>query len=63
VDRLVNNWASGPDEKGQPKRNPRKDATIAGWLVNSDVTNDPPPTFSPLTGRASTPPETGVNSC
>jgi alcohol dehydrogenase (cytochrome c) len=47
---LVNNWASGLDEKGQPKRNPNKDATIAGSLVNNDVTNYPPPTFSPLTG-------------
>ena len=47
---LVNNWASGLDEKGQPKRNPNKDATIAGSLVNSDVTNYPPPTFSPETG-------------
>ena len=47
---LVNNWASGLDEKGQPKRNPHKDATIAGSLVNADVTNYPPPTFSPLTG-------------
>jgi len=47
---LVNNWASGLDEKGQPKRNPYKDATIAGSLVNSDVTNYPPPTFSPQTG-------------
>ena len=55
---LVNNWASGVDPtarlnldaKGQPKRNPNKDATIAGSLVNSDVTNFPPPTFSPDTG-------------
>jgi alcohol dehydrogenase (cytochrome c) len=47
---LVNNWASGLDAKGQPKRNPHKDATIAGSLVNSDVTNYPPPTFSPETG-------------
>jgi alcohol dehydrogenase (cytochrome c) len=47
---LVNNWASGLDEKGQPKRNPHKDATIAGSLGNGDVTNYPPPTFSPLTG-------------
>ena len=47
---MVNNWASGLDEKGQPKRNPNKDATIAGSLVNSDVTNYPPPTFSPQTG-------------
>ena len=47
---LVNNWATGLDAKGQPKRNPHKDATIAGSLVNSDVTNYPPPTFSPGTG-------------
>ena len=47
---LVNNWSIGLDEKGQPIRNPHKDATIAGSLVNSDVTNYPPPTFSPDTG-------------
>jgi alcohol dehydrogenase (cytochrome c) len=47
---LVNNWASGLDAKGQPKRNPHKDATIPGSLVNGDVTNYPPPTFSPDTG-------------
>jgi alcohol dehydrogenase (cytochrome c) len=47
---LVNNWASGLDAKGQPKRNPAKDALIAGALVNADVTNYPPPTFSPDTG-------------
>ena len=47
---LVNNWAVGLDAKGQPKRNPNKDATIAGSLVNADVTNYPPPTFSPDTG-------------
>ena len=47
---LVNNWASGLDAKGQPKRNPNKDATIPGSLVNGDVTNYPPPTFSPQTG-------------
>ena len=47
---LVNNWAQGLDAKGQPKRNPYKDATIAGSLVNGDVLNYPPPTFSPLTG-------------
>jgi alcohol dehydrogenase (cytochrome c) len=47
---LVNNWAVGLDKKGQPKRNPNKDATIAGSLVNADVTNYPPPTFSPDTG-------------
>jgi alcohol dehydrogenase (cytochrome c) len=47
---LVNNWASGYDAKGQPKRNPNKDATIAGSLVNADVSNYPPPSFSPETG-------------
>jgi alcohol dehydrogenase (cytochrome c) len=47
---LVNNWAIGLDAKGQPKRNPNKDATIAGSLVNGDVLNYPPPTFSPDTG-------------
>jgi alcohol dehydrogenase (cytochrome c) len=47
---LTNNWAQGLDSKGQPKRNPNKDATVAGSLVNSSVTNYPPPTFSPDTG-------------
>ena len=55
---LVNNWASpidpnakpNLDAKGQPKRNPNKDAIIAGSLVNGDVTNYPPPSFSPDTG-------------
>jgi len=47
---LVNNWTVGLDAKGQPKRNPYKDATIPGSLVNNDVTNYPPPTFSPDTG-------------
>jgi alcohol dehydrogenase (cytochrome c) len=55
---LVNNWATAIDPnaklnldaKGQPKRNPNKDATIAGSLVNNDVTNYPPPSFSPETG-------------
>ena len=47
---LVNNWALGLDAKGQPKRNPNKDARFPGSLVNSDVTNYPPPTFSPDTG-------------
>src|SRR5262245_41974076 len=47
---MVNNWALGLDAKGQPKRNPNKDATIAGSLVNGDVLNYPPPTFSPDTG-------------
>jgi alcohol dehydrogenase (cytochrome c) len=51
---LVNNYASGihPEDKptldarGQVKRNPEKDATIAGSLVNNDILNYPPPTFS-----------------
>jgi alcohol dehydrogenase (cytochrome c) len=45
----VNNWAKGIDEKGRPIRNPDTDATIPGSLVNSDVSNYPPPSFSPLT--------------
>ena len=55
---LVNNYASAvsPDSplhlnaRGEVQRNPNKDATIAGSLVNSDVLNFPPPTFSPDTG-------------
>ena len=47
---LYNNWALGLDDKGRPKRNPAKDATIPGSLVNGDVTNFPPPSFSPATG-------------
>ncbi len=55
---LVNNYASAvsPDSplhlnaRGEVQRNPNKDATIAGSLVNSDVLNFPPPTFSPETG-------------
>src|SRR6186713_263094 len=46
----VNNWAAQIDAKGQPQRNPMKDAQIAGALVNGDVLNYPPPTFSPDTG-------------
>ena len=41
----MNNWAVGLDAKGQPKRNRYKHATIAGSLVNGDVTNYPPPTY------------------
>ena len=55
---LVNNYASGIhpgdkpelDARGQVRRNPLKDASIPGALVNSDVLNFPPPTFSPDTG-------------
>jgi len=46
----TNVWASGLDDKGRPKRNPEKDATIPGSLVNGSVTNYPPPSFSPDTG-------------
>jgi len=55
---IVNNYASAisPDsplnlnKRGEPQRNPMKDALIAGALVNDDVLNYPPPTFSPDTG-------------
>ncbi|HEY4085447.1 MAG TPA: PQQ-binding-like beta-propeller repeat protein [Bryobacteraceae bacterium] len=55
---LVNNYASAvsPDSplhlnaRGEVQRNPNKDALIAGALVNNDVLNYPPPTFSPDTG-------------
>ncbi len=55
---LVNNYASAvqPDSKlnlnkrGEVQRNPNKDATIAGSLVNNDVLNYPPATFSPESG-------------
>ncbi len=46
----VNNWAIGLDSEGRPRRNPEKDASIAGSLVNTDVTNVPPSSFSPQTG-------------
>ena len=36
--------------RNQPKRNPNKDALVAGTLVNGSVLNYPPPTFSPDTG-------------
>lgn len=55
---LVNNYASdiGTDSKlhldarGQVRRNPNKDASVAGSVVNDDVLNHQPPTFSPDTG-------------
>jgi alcohol dehydrogenase (cytochrome c) len=47
---LYNNWALGVDDQGRPKRNPAKDATIPGSIVNGDITNYPPPSFSPDTG-------------
>ena len=55
---LVNNYASGihPEDKpqlnprGEVKRNPFKDATIPGSLVNNDVLNYPPGSFSLASG-------------
>jgi alcohol dehydrogenase (cytochrome c) len=54
----VNNYASGIHRDDKPKlnargeveRNPNKDATIPGSLVNGDVLNYPPPSFSPDAG-------------
>jgi alcohol dehydrogenase (cytochrome c) len=45
---LTNVWALGVDQ-GMPRRNPRKDALVAGSLVNGSVLNYPPPSFSPDT--------------
>ena len=55
---LVNNYASGVhpedqpelDARGEVQRNPHKDASIPGSLVNIDVLNFPPPAFSPGSG-------------
>jgi len=47
------NWTKEINAKGQPVRNPGKDAAIAGTLVSPDTggaTNWPPPSFSPDTG-------------
>ena len=47
------NWAKEINAKGQPIRNPSKDATVPGTLVSPDTTgatNWPPPSFSPDTG-------------
>ena len=47
------NWATGLDDKGRPKRDPLKDATIGGSLVSPSeggVTNWEPPAFNPDTG-------------
>ncbi len=43
------NWALGLDKNGAPKRNPEKDATIAGSLITGSTTNWPPPAYSPDT--------------
>jgi alcohol dehydrogenase (cytochrome c) len=44
------NWALGLDKNGAPNRNPEKDATVPGSLVNGSTTNWPPPTYSPDSG-------------
>jgi alcohol dehydrogenase (cytochrome c) len=47
------NWVQTVNAKGQPIRNPNKDAIVAGTLVSpntSGATNWPPPSFSPQTG-------------
>ena len=47
------NWSKGIDAKGQPIRNPEKEATIDGVLVSppsGGATNWPPPSFDPETG-------------
>ena len=47
------NWATGLDEKGRPKRDPMKDATVGGSLVSPSeggVINWEPPAFNPATG-------------
>jgi acido-empty-quinoprotein group A len=47
------NWAQAINAKGQPIRNPKKDAIVPGTLVSpntSGATNWPPPSFSPDTG-------------
>jgi acido-empty-quinoprotein group A len=47
------NWATEINAKGQPVRDPSKDATVPGTLVSPDTsgaTNWPPPSFSPDTG-------------
>jgi len=47
------NWAKGLTPAGGPKRDPSKDATIAGSLASPNsggTTNWEPPAFSPVTG-------------
>jgi alcohol dehydrogenase (cytochrome c) len=46
------NWSSGVDQRGEPMRNPAKDATIDGVLVSpasGGATNWPAPSFDPQT--------------
>jgi alcohol dehydrogenase (cytochrome c) len=50
---LTTNWADGSNAAGGPKRDPSKDASIAGSLVSpnsSGTVNWEPPAFSPQTG-------------
>jgi alcohol dehydrogenase (cytochrome c) len=51
----VNNWAKDLDAQGHPRRDVAKDATIAGSIVNADVTNHYAPAYSPDTGLFYTP--------
>jgi alcohol dehydrogenase (cytochrome c) len=47
------NWTTGLDKRGQPVRNPEKDATPGGSLVSPTLDgalNWPPPSFDPQTG-------------
>jgi alcohol dehydrogenase (cytochrome c) len=47
------NWVKNLDDKGRPRRDPLKDATVGGSLVSpgeSGVINWEPPAFSPDTG-------------
>ena len=47
------NWTNGFDKRGQPIRNPDKDATPGGSLVSPTLDgalNWPPPSFDPDTG-------------
>jgi alcohol dehydrogenase (cytochrome c) len=47
------NWVKNLDEKGRPRRDPLKDATVGGSLVSpgeSGVINWEPPAYSPDTG-------------
>ena len=44
-------WVKEINKKGQPVRDPSRDASVAGTLVSIDGwTNWPPPSFSPQTG-------------
>jgi alcohol dehydrogenase (cytochrome c) len=50
---LTTNWANGSNPAGGPRRDPSKDASIAGSLVSpnsSGTVNWEPPAFSPQTG-------------